>query len=646
MTSCRSNTRVAWMFVALAGLFSANARAAEEFNLAPGSNLVFKDAPFNNNSSEPTEVFAATLDRLAAYLKQRPDLCIEIGGHADNRGRAELNQKLSQARANAVRLRLLAAHALSSDCLIAKGYGSTRPVDDSDTEEAHARNRRLEIVVLESRSRVPTTNPQAQIIHHAAELTVVVQDVRTQAPWQLEQIPARKNDKLFELHRVATLANSRAEVSFADRSKLQIGENALVIIYGATLGIGGTQHTDDIKLLRGGLFAKLQEIRKEDQRKESLRVSTAAATVVMTPGDATLFVDDTSDSKANQDKQRAANSRAVLSVYRGKSTVAASGKQVDVNGGYGTQVEQGKEPEQPRPLPLAPTWLPASEALLAANEQNDSTFSFQTTTHRTKLEVARDEAFNDIVCVGMIGHAPVGTQQQYTCKLEAGTYYVALTAYDESDLQSPPEVPARKVVVKASPPAPVKEVKENPPLRMPAPEKRTEVTSKPATPPSPAEAEPVLRLGLAVTPALPLGFSAERASLGMALQLGWVVNPWVMPVVRLGAGFMAGGAILQPHFNVDAGVVVEWPLSFALRPYAELDVGVFGFTERGFPEAPEGRSKVSFAPALGLGGRYAFSHWSISAGIHYRVIVDGLSATQQTSRVHGLMELRLGVAYQ
>lgn len=639
----RTTTRAVAATFALCVLCTASAQAAEEFNLAPGSNLVFKDAPFSNNSAEPTAAFAATLERLAAYLKQRPELCIEIGGHADNRGKAEANQKLSQARANAVRLRLLAAHALPSDCLIAKGYGSSRPVDNSDSEEAHAKNRRLEIVVLESRSRVLTTNPQAEIIHHAAELTVVIQDVRTQAPWQLEQVRARKNDKLFELHRVSTQPNSRAEVSFADRSKLQIGENALVIIYGSTLGAGGTQHTDDIKLLRGGLFAKLQEIRKEDQRKESLQVSTDAATVTMNPGVATLFVDDkAAEPKANGDKKAIARTRAVLSVYRGKSTIAGSGKQVDVSGGFGTQVEQGEPPEPPRPLPLPPEWLHPSEPIITLNEQSDATFWFQSTTRRTKLEVARDEDFNDLVCVGMISNALAGTQQ-HACGLEPGTYYVALTAYDDTDLQSPPEVPARQVEVKAPAPAAVKAAREQQPAASPAPITRSPV---PALPIAENEEQPVLRLGVAMTPALPLGFSTERVSLAMALQLGWVATRWVMPVLRLGAGFMAGGTIVQPHFSVDAGVVVEWPVTFALRPYAELDVGVFGFTERRFPEVAEGRSKVSFAPALGLGGRYALSHGSLSAGVHYRVLVDGLSATLPTNRVHGLLELRLSLAYQ
>jgi OmpA-OmpF porin, OOP family len=85
-----------------------------------------------------------TLDDAATALKSAPDLKIEVGGHTDNVGNAEANQKLSEERARAV-LDALVARGVAAARLTAKGYGQSAPVADNRSEDGRAKNRRVEL---------------------------------------------------------------------------------------------------------------------------------------------------------------------------------------------------------------------------------------------------------------------------------------------------------------------------------------------------------------------------------------------------------------------------------------------------------------------------------------------------------------------
>lgn len=67
------------------------------------------------------------LDRVAAVAKECNKFAIEIGGHTDTGGAADLNQRLSDSRANAVRAYLI-NKGVSGTQLTAMGYGETKPL--------------------------------------------------------------------------------------------------------------------------------------------------------------------------------------------------------------------------------------------------------------------------------------------------------------------------------------------------------------------------------------------------------------------------------------------------------------------------------------------------------------------------------------
>lgn len=87
------------------------------------------------------------VDEVAAMLKGAPALKIEVGGHTDNVGAAEANQKLSEARAQSVAA-ALGQRGIAANRLAAKGYGQSAPVADNRSEEGRARNRRVELKKL------------------------------------------------------------------------------------------------------------------------------------------------------------------------------------------------------------------------------------------------------------------------------------------------------------------------------------------------------------------------------------------------------------------------------------------------------------------------------------------------------------------
>jgi outer membrane protein OmpA-like peptidoglycan-associated protein len=86
------------------------------------------------------------LAKLTGIIQAHPGLHLAIEGHTDNIGGDEMNIKLSQQRADAVR-DFLAQQGLPSDTLTSTGVGKAEPVADNSTTEGRQKNRRVEIIV-------------------------------------------------------------------------------------------------------------------------------------------------------------------------------------------------------------------------------------------------------------------------------------------------------------------------------------------------------------------------------------------------------------------------------------------------------------------------------------------------------------------
>lgn len=118
-----------------------------------GITVVFDDTraeltgvTFKVGSAELVPSSLKTLDAAIAGLKRNPKAKVEVQGHTSSEGGDDYNQQLSEDRANAVRDYMI-RRGIAEARLTARGYGSSVPKADNDTESGRKQNRRIELVV-------------------------------------------------------------------------------------------------------------------------------------------------------------------------------------------------------------------------------------------------------------------------------------------------------------------------------------------------------------------------------------------------------------------------------------------------------------------------------------------------------------------
>jgi outer membrane protein OmpA-like peptidoglycan-associated protein len=109
-----------------------------------GKPLVLQGVNFRTGKSVLLPESEVILDRVAESLAGNPDVKVEVGGHTDATGSKATNQRLSLARAEAVRQYLI-GKGVAAARITAKGYASTRPLAENNTVEGRAANRRVEL---------------------------------------------------------------------------------------------------------------------------------------------------------------------------------------------------------------------------------------------------------------------------------------------------------------------------------------------------------------------------------------------------------------------------------------------------------------------------------------------------------------------
>jgi outer membrane protein OmpA-like peptidoglycan-associated protein len=86
------------------------------------------------------------LAKISGIVLAHPGLNLQIEGYTDSVGGDEMNQQLSERRADSVR-DFLAEQGVPGSAMAAKGFGKTQPVASNDTAEGRQKNRRVELVV-------------------------------------------------------------------------------------------------------------------------------------------------------------------------------------------------------------------------------------------------------------------------------------------------------------------------------------------------------------------------------------------------------------------------------------------------------------------------------------------------------------------
>ena len=90
------------------------------------------------------------LSRIAGILFTADDFAVTVSGHTDARGSDSYNRNLSERRAQAVADYLITA-GLSPVLFTVQGLGKSQLLDTGSTEEAHSRNRRVELGIVNAR---------------------------------------------------------------------------------------------------------------------------------------------------------------------------------------------------------------------------------------------------------------------------------------------------------------------------------------------------------------------------------------------------------------------------------------------------------------------------------------------------------------
>lgn len=119
-----------------------NYRAIKTATLAmPGVHFAF-------DSYDIASVFEKKIQSFADDLLKRPAFKVLLEGHTDWIGSSAYNMTLSRHRAHAVKNKLI-EFGIEEHRIQVRGYGETRPIADNTTSKGRAKNRRVEMIIIE-----------------------------------------------------------------------------------------------------------------------------------------------------------------------------------------------------------------------------------------------------------------------------------------------------------------------------------------------------------------------------------------------------------------------------------------------------------------------------------------------------------------
>ncbi len=113
---------------------------------ARGLIVNMADVLFDTGSSTLRAPAREKLAKISGIVLAHPGLSLQIEGHTDSVGSDQMNQQLSERRADSVR-DFLIAQGVAGSAVTAKGFGKADPVASNDTADGRQKNRRVELVV-------------------------------------------------------------------------------------------------------------------------------------------------------------------------------------------------------------------------------------------------------------------------------------------------------------------------------------------------------------------------------------------------------------------------------------------------------------------------------------------------------------------
>jgi OOP family OmpA-OmpF porin len=103
---------------------------------------------FDNDKSAIKDQYKPEIAKVAEKMREYPNSTARVEGHASKTGpSARYNQRLSEARAVAVKSMLTNEFGIAPNRLSTVGYGYDQPIADNNTEEGRAMNRRVYAII-------------------------------------------------------------------------------------------------------------------------------------------------------------------------------------------------------------------------------------------------------------------------------------------------------------------------------------------------------------------------------------------------------------------------------------------------------------------------------------------------------------------
>jgi outer membrane protein OmpA-like peptidoglycan-associated protein len=113
---------------------------------ARGLIVNMSDVLFDTGSSTLRAAAREKLAKISGIVLAHPGLSLQVEGYTDSVGGDQMNQQLSERRADSVR-DFLIAQGVAGSGISAKGFGKADPVATNDTAEGRQKNRRVQLVV-------------------------------------------------------------------------------------------------------------------------------------------------------------------------------------------------------------------------------------------------------------------------------------------------------------------------------------------------------------------------------------------------------------------------------------------------------------------------------------------------------------------
>jgi outer membrane protein OmpA-like peptidoglycan-associated protein len=117
----------------------------------PRTPFVLKGVNFDTGTAVLRHESQIRLDLVVNFMSRHKSAAVEISGHTDTVGNAKTNKTLSLKRAQACREYLI-SKGIEGSRITAVGFGGERPTAPNDTEENRQKNRRIEVVEVQTPS--------------------------------------------------------------------------------------------------------------------------------------------------------------------------------------------------------------------------------------------------------------------------------------------------------------------------------------------------------------------------------------------------------------------------------------------------------------------------------------------------------------